>query len=125
MHPVIGGILERIVPAEGLTLSDGRFIAPGTKIGISAWVSSRDKSVYGEDSDTYRPERWLRADGESEDEFALRLKRMKEFDFTFGAGRRVCTGQHLASIELHKITATLFSHYDVSWMGRWQTIHSC
>lgn len=114
MHPVIGGILERIVPSEGLTLPDGRFIAPGTKVGISAWVSSRDKTIYGEDSDTFRPERWLRSEDETEEAFARRLKSMKEFDFTFGAGRRVCTGQHLAGIELHKITATLFGHYDVS-----------
>lgn len=127
MHPVIGGILERIVPAEGLTLPDGRFIAPDTKVGISAWVSSRDKDIYGEDSDVFRPERWLQADSESDSDFAARLRRMKECDFTFGAGRRVCTGQHLAAIELHKITATLFSHYEVRFLSRQvrMSTHSC
>jgi cytochrome P450 len=113
IHPVIGGILERIVPASGLTLADGRFIAPGTKVGISAWVSSRNKVIYGEDSDIFRPERWLRTEGEAEDEYMTRLKKMRDADFTFGAGNRVCVGRNMAMVHLHKVTATLFSRYDV------------
>jgi hypothetical protein len=34
---------------KGLTLPDGRFIASGTKVGISAWVSSRDETVCAAD----------------------------------------------------------------------------
>ena len=114
MHPVIGGILERIVPASGLTLPDGRTIAPGTKVGINAWVSSRNRAIYGDEPDVFRPERWLREQGEAEADYDERLKAMKEADFTFGSGRRVCVGRHLAVMELYKFTATLFSRYDVS-----------
>lgn len=114
MHPVIGGILERVVPAGGLTLPDGRVIAPGTKVGINPWVSSRNKAIYGDDTDAYRPERWLRSDGETEDAYEIRLKRMKDADFTFGSGNRICVGRNMATVELHKVTSTLFSRYDVS-----------
>lgn len=113
MHPVISGILERIVPARGLTLPDGRFIAPGTRVGINAWVSHRNKDVYGADADSFRPERWLRATDETEDAFAARLARMKDGDMTFGAGSRQCVGRHLATLELHKLTSALFSRYNV------------
>ena len=114
MHPVLGGIAERIVPERGLTLSDGRFIAPGTKVGFSPWVSSRNKEVYGEDVDTYRPERWLRGEEETEEDFARRLSLMNQSDLAFGAGNRVCAGKNLATMELHKMTSSLFSRYNVS-----------
>lgn len=114
MHPVIGGILERYVPASGLALPDGRVIAPGTKVGINPWVSTRNTEIYGEDAAVFRPERWFKANEETEDTFDARLKRMKDADFTFGSGNRSCVGRHMANVEIHKITTTLFSRYDVS-----------
>ena len=32
---------------------------PQTTVGINAWVLSRDKSLYGDDAEEWRPERWL------------------------------------------------------------------
>lgn len=114
MHPVISGILERVVPLTGLSLPDGRIIAPGTKVGINPWVSSRNKDIYGEDADVFRPERWLQCECETVTQYEARFKRMKDADFTFGSGNRVCVGRNMATVELHKVTATLFSRYDVS-----------
>lgn len=114
MHPPIGNILERIVPSPGLTLRDGRVIAPGTIVGMNQWVVSRDKEVYGDDADVFRPERWLRGDNETIVAYEARLKMMKEGDLVFGGGNRICTGRHMAAIEMFKVTATLFSRYDVS-----------
>lgn len=114
IHPPVGNILERIVPAPGLVLRDGRVIAPGTIVGMNQWVVSRDKEVYGEDADIFRPERWLRGSNETAVAYAARLKMMKNGDLAFGGGNRICTGRHMASIEMFKFTATLFSRYDVS-----------
>lgn len=108
MHPVIGDILERVVPDGGLTLPDGRVIAPGTKVGINPWVSSRNKDVYGTDSDKFRPERWLRSNDEDEDAFLARLKKINDADLTFGSGKRVCVGRNMANLEIQKIISTLF-----------------
>ncbi|SPO06362.1 related to pisatin demethylase / cytochrome P450 monooxygenase [Cephalotrichum gorgonifer] len=126
MHPVITGIIERIVPSTGLTLPDGRVIAPGTKVGINPWVSTRNKDIYREDDDEYRPERWLPYENESEDESAARLKRMRDADFTFGSGNRRCVGKYMTFLELHKVTSTLISRYDIQlddtckqWSPRW------
>ena len=114
MHPVISGILERVVPSTGLHLPDGRVIPPGTKVGINAWVSSRSKAYFGEDADVYRPERWLQYETETGAEYDARLRKMKEADFSFGYGKRACVGRHMATVEMHKITSTLFSRYEVS-----------
>ncbi|KAK7708535.1 hypothetical protein SLS64_006637 [Diaporthe eres] len=112
MHPPIGNILERIVPSPGLALRDGRVIAPGTIVGMNQWVVSRDKEVYGDDAGVFRPERWLRGDNETIVAYEARLKMMKEGDLVFGGGNRICTGRHMAAIEMFKVTATLVSRYD-------------
>ncbi|KAG8159003.1 hypothetical protein KVR01_011446 [Diaporthe batatas] len=113
MHPPVGNILERVVPASGLPLPDGRVIAPGTIVGMNQWVVSRNKEVYGEDADVFRPERWLRGDGEAAAAYEARLRIMREGDLSFGGGNRICTGRHMASMEMFKVTATLFSRYDI------------
>lgn len=114
IHPSVGTILERIVPPTGLTLPDGRVIPPGTIVGMNPWVLSRKKEIYGDDVDTFRPERWLREESEAQLQYEARLKRMEDADLSFGAGNRVCTGRHLAMVELFKVTATLVSRYSVS-----------
>ncbi|XHF97869.1 hypothetical protein AWENTII_001444 [Aspergillus wentii] len=63
LHPAVGLPLERIVPREGLTLPNGVFLQPGTIVGANPWIMHRHR-VFGDDVDVFRPERWLRADGE-------------------------------------------------------------
>ena len=58
LHPAVGMLLERLVP-EGGAMIAGKWIPEGTIVGANPWVLARDKKVYGEDADVYRPERWL------------------------------------------------------------------
>ncbi|KAH8664387.1 cytochrome P450 [Xylariales sp. PMI_506] len=113
IHPVISGVLERVVPAGGLNLPDGRVLPAGTKVGFSAWVLTRNEEIYGDDVEAFRPERWLRGDDEDEEQYEMRLKRMRDAEFTFDAGSRICVGRFMASITIYKITATLFSRYNI------------
>jgi cytochrome P450 len=64
LHSGISHPLERVVPEGGAELCD-TFIPAGTIVGISSWVVHHDKSVYGQDADDFRPERWLEADKEA------------------------------------------------------------
>jgi cytochrome P450 len=57
-HPNTGLILERVVPKEGAVI-DGYALPAGTIVGVNAWTIHFDKSIYGEDVDVFRPERWL------------------------------------------------------------------
>lgn len=61
MHPSVGSPFDRVVPKGGAVLS-GHFIPEDTVVGITGWVTQRDKAVFGEDADFYRPERWLEVD---------------------------------------------------------------
>jgi cytochrome P450 len=58
IHPPIGFPLERIVPDPGITIN-GYYIPNGTRVSMNPWSVHRDKDIFGEDSDEWRPERWL------------------------------------------------------------------
>ncbi|OJJ39814.1 hypothetical protein ASPWEDRAFT_25610 [Aspergillus wentii DTO 134E9] len=114
MNPGLAMILERVVPDEGFTLPDGRYIPAGTKVGINPFVTNRDYGVFGEDADSFNPDRWLKGAGENVEAYESRLRRMKDTsDFTFGGGGRICMGRYLAMLEIYKFIATLYSLFDI------------
>lgn len=61
LHPGVSLPLERVVPEEGAELC-GVFLPGGTVVGIHAWVIHHNEDIFGKDTYTFRPERWLEAD---------------------------------------------------------------
>ncbi|ODA79240.1 hypothetical protein RJ55_04833 [Drechmeria coniospora] len=116
LHPGVSMLLERRVPPSGLVLPDGSFVPPGTEVGINPYVAGRNKSVYGDDADEFRPERWLPSDGETatSPSYEARLKRFNAADVAFGGGSHICMGRHFAFVEVYKMVATLLRHYDIA-----------
>ncbi|KAG2366030.1 cytochrome P450 [Suillus spraguei] len=62
-------------------------IPAGTTVTCNLWAISRDPEVYPE-PDEFKPQRWMDDQGRLRDDLAF---------FTFGFGRRVCPGQHVAN----------------------------
>lgn len=114
IHSGVGLMLERIVPKEGFTLPDGRYIPGGTLVGMNPWVIHRNEEVFGSDVETFRPERWLQLDDETEEAYEARKKKMKGSNLAFGAGPRTCIGKFLSFLESYKLIGTLFGKFDVS-----------
>ena len=71
-------------------------LPPGTKIGANHYVICRSRSVFGDDADEFRPERWLNS---IDDE---KQKRMEEAWSVFGRGPRICVAKDLAMMMLYK-----------------------
>lgn len=113
MHPSVGMPLERYVPETGIKLPDGSFVPPFTAVGMTPYVISRNRDIWGADADEFRPERWLQAKGENDAAYQERLRSFNANDLTFGAGSRICLGRHLALVEVYKIVATLVSRYEM------------
>jgi len=61
LRPAFGADMARVVPAGGAIIHGHQF-KPGTVLAMNAMALHRDKDVFGEDSDRYRPERWLEAE---------------------------------------------------------------
>lgn len=115
MHPVVGHIFERIVPASGLTLPSGDVLPPGTIVGVNPWVIHYKESIFGAKPYEFLPERWLQSKDESKDVYEARMKKFREADMVFGGGNRICLGKPLALVEVYKVVATVFGKYKVSW----------
>ncbi|KAI8943345.1 hypothetical protein NX059_001362 [Plenodomus lindquistii] len=113
MHPVVGHILERVVPATGLPLGNGTTLPPGTIVGVNPWVIHYKESIFGEKPYEFRPERWLQGEREDASEYDARIKKMKDADMAFGGGSRICLGKPIALVEVYKVVATLFERYEV------------
>ncbi|KAL1618256.1 hypothetical protein SLS56_010620 [Neofusicoccum ribis] len=103
MHPALGGLLARVVPPAGLRFGEN-FVPGGAEVGTSPWVIHRNKDIFGDDVETFRPERWL-------DE--KRKTDMHRFFFGFGGGSRTCVGKNISMLELNKVIPTLFLRFDL------------
>lgn len=104
MHPAVGLLLERVVPAGGAQLG-GISLPQGTVVGMNPWVAARDKAVYGGDASTFRPERWLEASEE-------RLKVMDRNFLAFGAGARTCLGKNISLLEMSKLVPQVLRRFE-------------
>lgn len=101
-HPAVGMSLPRVTPAGGIEI-DNHYIPEGTVVGANPWVVHRDKSIFGDDVEKFRPERWLNTDTSD----------MERFFFAFGSGARICLGRNLAWVEMSKLIPTLFLKFDL------------
>lgn len=63
INPAPAMLLERVIPKGGRDIC-GLFFEEGTIVGINPWVVQRDKVVFGDDAEQWRPERWEEASEE-------------------------------------------------------------
>ncbi|KAL8838459.1 MAG: hypothetical protein Q9170_002134 [Blastenia crenularia] len=110
MHPPFALPFERVVPDGGVTVL-GHYLPTGTVVGGSPYVVNRDKETFGQDAEFWRPERWVDADD-------AQRKRMDQGSLTFGAGRRVCLGKHIALLEIKKLIPVLVLGYEMHIVDR-------
>ncbi|KAF6764285.1 cytochrome P450 monooxygenase [Ephemerocybe angulata] len=94
--------LPRVVPEGGLTVR-GQFFPEGTVLSVPSYSIHRDPSVWGEDVEDFRPERWLEGDSSA----------MHRCFNPFSVGPRACLGRNLAMMELQVIVASIMRRYDI------------
>lgn len=99
--------MAKKVPPEGDTIN-GIFVPGGTQIGYGAWPIFRNKKIWGDDANAFRPERWLGGENIQEQELALEL--------IFAAGRYQCLGKNVALMELNKVFVEVCLSASASWL---------
>ena len=92
--PSAPNIFPRMVSEPGIELF-GKFAPAGVEITCNPYFAGRDKSLYGDDAETFRPERWIEDPKE-------KVKEYEKYSFVFGYGARVCLGKDVALMEMAK-----------------------
>lgn len=121
LHSAVGLGLQRVVPPGGTTLVGCEFPA-GAIVGINAWVAHRNKSVYGEDADKWRPERWIEFEEQG------RGGEIEKYNLAFGLGSRTCVGKNISLLEISKLVPELVMMFDMHLVGlqgekNWETLN--
>lgn len=97
IHPPFTGLLCKQAPPGGDTYQ-GQFIPGGTRIAHNTWSVMRDRRMFGDDVEVFRPERWL---GAAVDR-AQRAAMERTVELAFGYGRWACAGKAVSFMELDK-----------------------
>ncbi|OAA68396.1 benzoate 4-monooxygenase cytochrome p450 [Niveomyces insectorum RCEF 264] len=109
VNPPVAGTMDVLVPEGGDVLC-GYPVPAGTEVGCSEFGVQSLASVYGPDADVFRPERWLEAEADPDDE---RLKQMTStLGLVFKYGKWQCLGKEVALIELNKVFVELLRRFD-------------
>ncbi|KAJ5383414.1 hypothetical protein N7517_001325 [Penicillium concentricum] len=94
--------LPRVIPFNGPAVDIcGHKFEPGTVLSVPSYTIHRLESIWGADSNQYRPERWE----------SLTLDQKKAF-VPFGHGPRSCVGRNVAEMEMTLALASLARRYD-------------
>ena len=86
--------MAKKVPPGGDNFN-GIYVPGGTRIGYGGFSVLRNKKIWGEDADVFRPERWLGGENIKDLDLA--------WDVIFNAGRYQCLGKNVALMELNKV----------------------
>ncbi|KAJ4254004.1 hypothetical protein NW762_010407 [Fusarium torreyae] len=106
LHTAVALPMERVVPRRGVEICGYHFLE-GTYVGINNWVYHRNKAIFGQDAEDFKPERWLESSPEQ-------LSRMNRNLISFGAGARTCIGRHIAALQMCKLVPRLVGDFDLT-----------
>lgn len=102
LNPSFQGQFSRVSPegggvggGGGLEVLPGVVVPGGVWLSVNTYISQRDKNIFGEDAEEFKPERWLPIGGD-------RYRTMSKYLSVFGYGSAACMGQHLALQKVNK-----------------------
>ncbi|KAL8775218.1 MAG: hypothetical protein Q9209_000224 [Squamulea sp. 1 TL-2023] len=103
--PVPFELKECIAPT---TFPDGTWMPEGSAVIWVPWAMGRSRQIWGDDSEHFRPERWLDTSG------SIVLQK-SAFEFpVFNAGPRSCLGKKLAELLAVAVLTRLMWKYEFS-----------
>ncbi|KAK8014602.1 hypothetical protein PG990_007898 [Apiospora arundinis] len=94
--------LPRVAPKGGVTIGN-TFFPQGVTLNVSPSVIHSSKEIWGPDAREFNPDRWLAPDAAAKEKFFI----------PWGVGYASCPGQHVARMQLSKISATVVRDYEI------------
>ncbi|KAK4503146.1 hypothetical protein PRZ48_006573 [Zasmidium cellare] len=110
LYPNVAVSLARIVPQEGIGL-DGHYIPSGCLVGMNSKQLGLSTEIFGPNTHSFQPERWLTASKEQ-------LGEMESRNLGFGGPSRKCPGKNVAWVAMAKVLAGLFCNFEVEVLNQ-------
>ncbi|KFK30510.1 hypothetical protein AALP_AA7G271300 [Arabis alpina] len=93
-------------PTKPDVLPSGHRVDEDMKIVISTYAVGRMRSVWGDDAEDFRPERWISDSGKSKEESSYKF-------LAFNAGPRSCLGKKLTFLQMKTVAVEIIRNYDI------------
>ncbi|CAN8272765.1 unnamed protein product [Cochlearia groenlandica] len=93
-------------PAKPDLLPSGHRVDENVKIVIPTYALGRMRSIWGDDAEDFRPERWVLDNG------MLRHEPSHKF-LAFSAGPRTCLGKKLTFLQMKLVAVEIIRNYDI------------
>lgn len=113
----------------------GKYFPEGTVLSVPSYSIHRDRRIWGEDTEAYRPERWFERDAADLQKtfnpfsigpryvIPISISLLLDQVFATHLGQfRACVGRNLAYLELQVIIASLMRRYDIVWKEKNQKV---
>ena len=88
-------------------------LPPGTAVNINLQALHTDEKTWGEDSLSWRPDRWLKRDHSNAGQSETFIEPIPGSFIAWADGPRVCLGRKFSQVEFVATMARLFGHYRV------------
>ncbi|CAO2840574.1 unnamed protein product [Amaranthus hypochondriacus] len=93
-------------PIKSDILPSGHKVNPNTQIIFGLYSMGRMKSIWGDDCNEFKPERWISKEGTIKNEPSYKFS-------VFGAGPRSCIGKQMAFIQMKIVVAIIIRDYHI------------
>ena len=91
---------------QATTLPDGTNLPKDSIVVWCTWAMNRSRSIWGNDSDDFKPERWI--------ENGIVINKSAYEYPVFHAGPRMCLGKKMAETIAIEVIASVFYEFDIS-----------
>ncbi|XP_056684119.1 LOW QUALITY PROTEIN: noroxomaritidine synthase 2-like [Spinacia oleracea] len=104
LYPPIASNLK--TPTEPDILPSGHRVNPNIQIVFHAYAMGRMKSIWGDDCNEFKPERWISEQG--------MIKHEPSYKFSvFSSGPRICMGKQMVFTQMKIIAAIIIQNYHI------------
>lgn len=117
MYPPLGQIINRCT-SKTCVLGRDIVIPKGSYVGYNVYATGRSRTVWGNDSNEFRPERWGLSYNEVMDTW--RHSKNSCAMSAFHGGRRACLGEKLALTELRITVAEMLTQFQWRLAPDWK-----
>ncbi|XP_021866092.2 alkane hydroxylase MAH1-like [Spinacia oleracea] len=94
------------IPIEPDILPSGHGVNPNTQIIFNMYAMGRMKSIWGDDCNEFKPERWITEGG--------MIKYEPSYKFSvFSAGPRICMGKQMVFTQMKIVAAIIIQNYHI------------